>query len=248
LAFEAEETQSPHDLSHVLQHRMLAEEGTQIMAQGEATDHFYLVAKGWVCLYVLLEDGRRQNIGFALPGDIVGFSFDPREEMSFSAEALCPSELCVGSKERALAQLPYCPTAMLRISRQIWWEHQHTRSLLTSVARTNALERVAYLLNTLFLRATRKPAGRGDVLAVPLTQQQIGDAIGLTSVHVSRMLSHLRAEGSLSLRRGRLRILDPQRLADLANLDVETFLQHLNAAEPPRDPAEALFQERSGVA
>jgi CRP-like cAMP-binding protein len=236
------------ELERALLHRADMPANTEILAQGEASDNFFMVAKGWVCLYVLLEDGRRQNIGFALPGDMVGFSFDPVEEMGFSAETLGDSTLCVGSKERALAILPECPMALMRLSRQIWWEHHHTRSLLTSVARTNAIERVAYLLYTLYLRATREEAARGDCLQVPLTQQQIGDAVGLTSVHVSRMLSHLRSSDLLSLRGGRLRILDPRGLAELANLDVDTFLQQLNAAEPPRQVNVAEFLEQAGTA
>ena len=62
------------------------------------------------------------------------------------------------------------------------------------------------------------------------------------------MLSHLRSSDLLSLRGGRLRILDPCGLAELANLDVDTFLQQLNAAEPPRQVNVAEFLEQAGTA
>ena len=69
----------------------------------------------------------------------------------------------------------------------------------------------------------REPA-EGDELPLPLTQEQIGDAIGLTAVHVNRMLRQLRLEKVLTLKGGRMTILDPARFSELALLDVDSVL------------------------
>jgi CRP-like cAMP-binding protein len=91
---------------------------------------------------------------------------------------------------------------------------------LTSVGRRSAQERVARLLLELYMRSRWQwPANRIEELRLPLTQEHIGDAVGLTYVHVSRVLRELRHEGIVEFRYRRLRILDPDKLIDVAAID-----------------------------
>jgi CRP/FNR family transcriptional regulator len=192
---------------------------TEIFRQGEALGDFYFVADGWLCLYKLLPDGRRQNVKFVLPGDLVGFSLSLDREMDHTAVTLTDAVLCVGDRVAAGRHFTRDPELITHITEYLVREQEMSRDHLTSVARMTAIERVAHLICELFLRLQRRLPRRGDQMALPLTQEQMGDAIGLSAIHVNRMLSQLRAEKVVILRAGRLSVLDPARLMELANID-----------------------------
>ena len=83
-------------------------------------------------------------------------------------------------------------------------------------------ERVAHLILELFTRYRAQwPGNRIEEMPLPLTQEQIGDATGLTSVHVNRVLSTLRKERIVEFHYRRLRILDPDRLIEVAGVEPE---------------------------
>src|SRR3546814_10488064 len=83
---------------------------------------------------------------------------------------------------------------------------------LTSMGRQSARERVAHLLLELFVRCrSRWPGHRIEEMHLPLTQEHIGDATGLTGVHVSRVLGDLKKDGIVTFSYRRLSILDPDK-------------------------------------
>ena len=91
---------------------------------------------------------------------------------------------------------------------------------LSSIGRRSARERVAYLLLELFIRSRLQWLGhRSDEMYLPLTQEHIGDATGLTGVHVNRVLRDLREEGVAEFHYRHLRILNPDKLIDIAGID-----------------------------
>ena len=91
---------------------------------------------------------------------------------------------------------------------------------LTSIGRRSARERVARLLLELFIRYRAQwPGHRPEEMQLPLTQEHIGDATGLTGVHVNRVLGDLRDEGIVQFHYRKLMILDPDRLIDVAAID-----------------------------
>lgn len=206
-----------------VRHRAMFAKGEELYSQGDRTPQFYIVSSGWVCLYMLLEDGRRQNVGFALPGDIIGYTADPSAELDHAAVAVCNVTLCAVDRPAAAGLFAHSPDLLGRLTGYLLWKTAQARHLITSIARKTAVERVAYLFYELFLRTHLREPEAGDSMAVPLTQSDIGDAVGLSSVHVCRMLSSLRTDGVLNLRYGRLTIHDPDRLAELAGLDAGSF-------------------------
>ena len=98
--------------------------------------------------------------------------------------------------------------------RSLAYEH------LSSISRHSARRRVAYLLLELFLRyRMRWPGHRIEEMHLPLTQEHIADATGLTGIHVNRMLRSLRKDGIVEFHYRRLRILNPDKLIDVAGID-----------------------------
>lgn len=195
-----------------------ADAGTDVLRQGASSDHMVVAVDGWICLYEILEDGRRQVLDFALPGDAVALGPD-RQVLPFGAQALTDAWLCFIPRGRFLEAARNRPELMLRLARMMARQTSRAYDHLTSLGRRTALERLAHLLNELFLRAAN--GSDGQAVRLPLTQSQIGDALGLTAVHTNRMLKVLRQRGIVALDNHTLRILAPERLARLAGIDAE---------------------------
>ena len=116
----------------------------------------------------------------------------------------------------------------MRLARSLAHDCNLAFDHLTSIGRRSARERVAHLLLELFTRYRAQwPGNRSEEMVLPLTQEQIGDATGLTFVHVNRVLSALRKEGIVQFHYRRLRILDPDRLIEVAGVDPEIAMSWL---------------------
>jgi CRP/FNR family transcriptional regulator len=109
----------------------------------------------------------------------------------------------------------------LAFARQLARDQHAAFRHMTAVGRVDARTRVAAFLLEVFVRAHLHGyvvPGTAEALSVamPLTQDHIGDALGLTNIHVNRMLRLLREDGVVRLSKGRLTVLDPDRLAGIA--------------------------------
>jgi CRP/FNR family transcriptional regulator, anaerobic regulatory protein len=193
--------------------------GRDLFSQGEPCDDVFNILDGWAFLYELLEDGRRQILNFALPGDLVGFRPGGRES-TFGAQAIGHVDLCVIPRRRLMAFVHEHPDLALRLMSMLSSDEQLAYERLTSIGRKTALERMAALLLELFYRVQRRaPLVPGELLKIPLTQTIIADATGLTPVHTNRMLGELRQRGIIDYGNGLFLILDPERLFEVAGVD-----------------------------
>lgn len=197
--------------------RRLVAAGTELFGEGETSDNLYIVLDGWLFLHRILADGRRQILDFALPGAAVGYRAHPDVPFSFSAEAITDAEVAIIPLSR-VSQLLYrgADSAMMMLG-AVNDALLGAFDTLTDVGRRTAREAVAHFL----LRMDRRIRRSVDVdidesIPFPLTQEHIGDALGLTAVHVCRTLRALRADGLVESGRGRLRIFDREALADEA--------------------------------
>lgn len=203
--------------------------GHDIVEQGETSREFCLIVGGWAVQYELLEDGSRQILDFLLPGSIAGFQPDGEGLSPHFVQALTDVQACRFSKEGFLDAAQSNPALALRLAAIAGQSHYRSLRRLTLIGRRTAKERVAVLLFELYRRARRwSLAPREDEIVLPLTQEHIGDALGLTNVHVNRMLRELREEGVLVLKRGMLRLLDPGRLVEIAGCNDHRFVRHLS--------------------
>ena len=194
--------------------------GQDLFSLGDPCDSIYNLVSGWVFRYNLLEDGRRQILDFALPGAVLGFHPARGAMATFGAQALTDVMVCV-IPHKALEPLAMKhPPIGLRLAWLISRERSLAFDHLTSVGQHSARERVAHLLLELFLRFRAQwPGSRIEEMNLPLTQEHIGDATGLTFVHVNRVLRDLRQDGIVEFHYRRLRILDPDKLVDVAGID-----------------------------
>lgn len=194
--------------------------GQDLFSPGTATNAVYILLDGWVFLYGILEDGRRQIVHFAMAGAVLGFSQVEGAITTFGAQALVEVTVCV-IPHQALDKLSReHPEVGLQLARLLSADLGLAFEHLTSVGRQSARARVARLLLELFMRYWSVWSGNGiETMQLPLTQEHIADATGLTSVHVNRVLRRLKQDGVVEFHYRRLLILNPDKLSNVAGVD-----------------------------
>lgn len=186
--------------------------GTVLMDEQMRGEELFVVQQGMLMCYVLLDDGSRQIVRFLFPGDLFALSAliygrSPDTVVAVSNAIVCPFDR---SQIGVLATDHPRLLSLILVLNQI--ERVITTDRLAGLGRTSARARVATLL--LSLRGQMRQAGMdvGASFAPGLTQEEMGDAIGLTAVHVNRMLRQLEDEALIKREGGRVHLLDEAQL------------------------------------
>jgi len=199
--------------------------GRDLVHQGQADQAAYILASGWVCSYKLQPDGTRQIVDFQIAGDFLGLrsvllrtsdhSFEPIVDIQ--AVEVMASDLL-----DAFEQTPRLATAILwAASRDEAMVVEH----LVGMGQRDAEARMAHFLLELGAKLALVGLSTKAGYACPLTQYHLADALGLSSVHVNRVLRKLREDGLATFRNGRVTFDDIDRLAALGEFD-PAYLDH----------------------
>ncbi|MFA9200628.1 MAG: Crp/Fnr family transcriptional regulator [Cypionkella sp.] len=187
-----------------------------IVREGDNPTVVRLVVEGWACRYKDLPDGRRQIVGFFIPGDFCDLNVYILQAMDHSIGAITPVKYLAIPPE----MLESLTEARPRVAQALLWHELVNNSIqrewLLNIGARSALERMAHLLVELFVRLRAIGKAEGNSCHFPLIQSDLADATGITPVHVNRTLQELRREGLIELRAKRLKILDFERLMRLA--------------------------------
>ncbi|WP_019953275.1 Crp/Fnr family transcriptional regulator [Yoonia vestfoldensis] len=193
--------------------------GRDLVRQGQSDQAAYILANGWACSYKLLEDGRRQIVDFQIPGDFLGLRSILLHVSDHSIEPVTDievTEILAADLLTAFAQTPRLATAVLwAASRDEAMVVEH----LVDIGRRDAAERMAHFLLELGGRLTLVGLATKAGYACPLTQYLLADALGLSSVHVNRVLRQLREAGMVTFREGFVAFDDYDKLAVFAKFD-----------------------------
>jgi CRP-like cAMP-binding protein len=190
--------------------------GEDLACEGDRSDSVRIFLSGWAFRYKALEDGRRQIVSFILPGDTCDAHVYLLSTLDHSIATLTPVTYCeldqaaferLLSVDRSLAEAFHCETLAGRAIQREW---------AINLGRRDALERVAHVVCELFERLRVVGLVDGNSFAFPITQMDLADATGLSTVHLNRTLQELRAAGLITLRDRSLTILDFQALATTA--------------------------------
>jgi len=202
---------------------------TDIYSEGDAMGDILFLRKGWAYRYRLLGDGRRQVVNFLVPGDLVG-PFTPTAKQ-FVATLTGSSVWRVPRQDLANASRD-CPAFSAAIEALIVAEFDMLAERTVSLGRRNAKERMAHLLIELLERLDRVGLVRDSSFELPLTQEMMGDALGLSVVHVNRTLRALREDGCATVGYGRATIHDPESLSLVAHSAEAYELPHEQVIRP----------------
>jgi CRP-like cAMP-binding protein len=190
-----------------------------IVTEGDIPTSCVVILEGFACRYKLLANGKRSITNFLVAGDICDLQSLLLQKLDHSIGTLTPCR--IGSIPHAL--MTDIIENRPRITRAMWQatlvEGAVFRAWLTNVGRRSGYERIAHLICEMLLRL--KVVGLADDggYDLPLTQAEIGDALGLSLVHVNRILQELRAAGLITFRGGAVQIRDWPGLQEAANFD-----------------------------
>jgi CRP-like cAMP-binding protein len=217
-------------LRGVLSEVVTFEADQDIVCEHARMTHSNLLLEGWAFRYIGLADGRRQIVAIHVPGDFVDLHSFPLQIMDHSVAtftrcrvALAPHERLRGVTEKHphLARLFWLSTLIDAAVHRQW---------ILGSGQRSALEQTAHLLCELQVRLEVVGEAEGRTFAMPMSQAELADALGMSSVHANRVLQELRAQGVVAWRGRRVTILDWERLVSIAEFDPT----YLNLFAAPR--------------
>jgi CRP/FNR family transcriptional regulator len=194
--------------------------GASFLREGMRSEHLYTVLSGWAFRYKMLDDGRRQILNYALPADMVGLQGTLMHEMEHSVEALTPLVLCVFLRAKLWDLYSRFPSLAFDVTWLAAREEQLGDEHLVSLGRRTALERTAYLLLHLFVRAEEAGLVKGGVIQFPFTQQHLADTLGMSLVHTNKTLKRLFVSKAIRWKDRIFEVVDRAALASIAGSDV----------------------------
>ncbi|MEO0871594.1 MAG: Crp/Fnr family transcriptional regulator [Pseudomonadota bacterium] len=193
--------------------------GTDIVRAGDPTGTLFVIQNGWAIRYREIDDGRRQILNFMLPGDIFDLQALGDLKADHSVAALDDVEVWVFSARDFLSGLKQSGP----VATAFWWsavqEESILREQIVRIGQLSAKERIGHLLLELQRRLSIVLGVETLLLRLPVTRSDIGDALGLTPVHVSRTISGMKRMELIEEDRSSLRIINRDKLREMSKFD-----------------------------
>lgn len=207
------------DLNQLARERETYEAGDAIIRAGDTFAHLYLIEDGWVLRARYLPGGSRQIINFALPGDFLNFNslMFTRSEFDLLAKTnVSLWRLEVKSFREMMARHPGLAEALV-------WSNAHEEALLAervvSLGRRDATQRLAHVLCEIVARLQLIEKHKGEVLVLPLIQEDFADILGLSVIHIVRVFNRLEEAGAVEYRSKRVTLKDIEKLKRIAGFE-----------------------------
>jgi CRP-like cAMP-binding protein len=224
---------SPDDvgiLSDLQSNTRTVQRHRDIITEGRSYDSLFIIIEGNAIRYRILHDGRRQIINMALPGDIVGILGSFTDSSLYSTKALTDMLVASVPIARLNALIEIHPRLITKIFWSLSCESTIYAEHLIDLGRRSALERVAHFLLELLTRLQTVGRAQDHSYKIPLTQELLGDALGLSIPHINRVLRRLREDGLVVVEDQRVTIQDIDALSDLADFE-PGYLSRFSGAE-----------------
>ncbi len=199
---------------------VLVDRGDVLIDEGAEHKRLYTVLDGVLIRSRTLDDGRRQIVNFMFPGDLVGLQGAFDEPSSHTIEALVDARLCRFRRKDFADLISSHPSLGYDVTWLAAKEETALEGHIVSLGQRSARERVAYLAVWLLHRAQSTCLADGDnIVALPITQAQIADMLGLSLVHTNRTVRQLAREGLVEWKSREIHIPDLDQTAEYAQFD-----------------------------
>ena len=189
-----------------------------LIREGDDPSDLLLILKGFACRYKLTGEGRRQITAYLVPGDVCDLRVFILRAMDHSISTLSDCQVAAIPRSR-MAQIVKRPA----LERAFWWasvvDEAILREWLVNIGVRPAGKRIAHLLCELLVRLQTVGLADDDSYDLPITQIELADTMGLTNIHVNRVLQRLRGSGYITLKDQRLTISDVDRLMAFGDFD-----------------------------
>ena len=206
---------------------------SRIFQEGEAHDSVYTLFNGWGILYkTVSNNGKRQILRFLLPGDLIAYQTDANGLMAYSAGTITESILCAFDRKKLTSSIQSSPEIALRLLNMEARNISLCQSHLMAAGRKTAKESIAFILLELYHRAQLQDKNsytdKTHSIDFPITQEDLGDAVGLTNVHVNRVMKELISEKLITCHKKKLTIIEEEKLCKIAEfspemINIQTF-------------------------
>ncbi len=202
------------------QHRRTIVDRSDLVYEGQTGASAFILADGWACSYKLLRGGGRQIVDFEIPGDFLGLRNVLFRTADHSVEPITKLVASEVKINELLAAFETCP----RLATAILWAASTDEAIvverLVSLGRRDAAERVAHLFLELGARLKLVGLASGNSYHCPISQYLLADALGLSAIHINRVLRQLREEGLMKFRNGIVTFDNLDQLIELAGFDM----------------------------
>jgi CRP-like cAMP-binding protein len=195
------------------------EPGTYLVREGQAPTNCAVLISGFAYRHKLTGNGDRQIVSLQIPGDPTDLQSLYLDVADHSVQMLTRGEIAniPRSELQALSHArPHVARAMMVA---ILVDASIFREWVLNVGRRDARARIAHVLCEFAVRLDGQKLARGRAYELPMTQEQLADAVGLTSVHVNRTLKLLEAEGLIKRDRRNIQFADWERLQEVADFN-----------------------------
>jgi CRP-like cAMP-binding protein len=198
-----------------------------IVREGDAPTRSCLILSGFACTYKMTAQGKRQIVSFNLPGDVPDLQSLHLKVPDNSIGTISPCSVGFITHEALQDICTRYPRLAAAFWRETLIDAAIFREWVLNVGRREAYTRMAHVLCELLTRLRAVGLAEDHTCDLPIIQGEFADAIGVTTVHVNRVLQQMRADGLIELKGERLNILDWERLKQAGEFD-PTYL-HLES-------------------
>ncbi len=214
----AEKTEPASNDGADWQHHLVIPAGKLVLAPNQPLPDVYVLCSGWGIRFLQLANGRRQIVSFLLPGDLFSASTVFEERFHFSVKALTAIQVSAMKRKEVQSRAAANPAVVMAVADYCCAEMEAADGMMAALGHYSAEERIAYLFLHLMKRISTLSVIRDHRYPLPLRQQHIAEAVGLTPVHVSRVLGAFRERGTAELSNGVLQVFNLQELQRLGKL------------------------------
>jgi CRP-like cAMP-binding protein len=190
-----------------------------IVRAGDSPSESCLIVAGFACRYILTADGKRQILSFHIAGDIPDLQSLHIDVMDHSLATLVPSSLAFIQHSDLRTFMRSHPRLGDLFWRDTLIDAAVFRQWMVGLGRRSAHGRIAHLLCELLVRLRAIELVEDHAFMLPVTQAELGDAFGLSTVHVNRVLQDFRSDGLITLHGGSLKVLNWERLQKAGEFD-----------------------------
>ncbi|HEV7252881.1 MAG TPA: Crp/Fnr family transcriptional regulator [Mesorhizobium sp.] len=185
-----------------------------IINEGDKPDDVHLILDGWALRYKGLLNGDRAILAFLIPGDICDLHVALLDQMDHSIAALSRCRVAfipLKMMEEVMDEGRERQRNSRGLARALWWstlrDEAILREWLVNLGQRNADKRLAHFFCEMLLRSKAVGLTDDDSFELPMTQEELGDATGMTTVHISRTLKDLQERGLVTVK-GRRVVMD----------------------------------------
>lgn len=198
---------------------LVVDAGTPILMQGSNSPQLFTALSGMGIRYKILANGKRQVVNIVFPGDFIGLQAGLLGEMGHSVEATTRMTLCVFDRAGLWSLFREHPKRAYSITWLAAVEEHFLGDALSTIGQRDAIQSIAWALARIYVRGDALGLVRNGTMRFPFKQQDLADAMGLSLVHTNKTLAALKKRQLANWSDGTLRVMDLEKLAEVAMLD-----------------------------